>query len=95
MYFEIRAKACNLVLAFLHSLERCSLKVSLLLIKHGSHLTFNTIRVLKKIVLTFCLHKILIKCRVSIRKSLNITEKIRTRKIPKAEGEGIKIENEK
>ena len=30
IYFEIRAKACNLLLAFLQSLETCSLKVSLL-----------------------------------------------------------------
>ena len=35
----------------------------------GTHLGFNVIRVLKKNVLTFCLHKVLIKCRVSIRKS--------------------------
>ena len=32
----------------------------------GTHLTFNVIRVLKKNVLTFRLHKILIKCRVPI-----------------------------
>ena len=38
-------------------------------IKRGAHLTFNAIRVLKKNVLTFCLHKVFIKCRVSIRKS--------------------------
>ena len=29
------------------------------------------------------MHKVLIKCRISVRKSLNITEKIRTRKILK------------
>ena len=38
-------------------------------VKRGSHLTLNTIRVLEKNVLTFCLHKAPIKCRVSIRKS--------------------------
>ena len=38
-------------------------------IKRGTHLGFNAIRVLKKNVLTFCLHKVLIKCRVSVRKS--------------------------
>ena len=38
-------------------------------VKRGTHLGFNAIRVLKKNVLTFCLHKVLIKCRVSIRKS--------------------------
>ena len=40
-----------------------------MLIKRGTHLGFNAIRVLKKNVLTFCLHKVLIKCRVSTRKS--------------------------
>ena len=39
------------------------------LVKPGTHLGFNAIRVLKKNVLTFCLHKVLIKCRVSISKS--------------------------
>ena len=34
IYFEIQAKACNLLLAFLQSLETCSLKVSLLSIKN-------------------------------------------------------------
>ena len=43
--------------------------------KRGTHLTFNAIRVLKKIVLTFYLHQILIKCRFSIWKLLNKTEK--------------------
>ena len=38
-------------------------------IKRGTNLGFNVIRVLKKNVLTFCLHKVLIKCRVSIKKS--------------------------
>ena len=38
------------------------------LVKRGTHLGFNAIRVLKKNVLTFCLHKVLIKCRVSTRK---------------------------
>ena len=38
-------------------------------IKRGTNLGFNAIRVLKKNVLTFCLHKILIKCHVSISKS--------------------------
>ena len=33
MYFEIRAKECNLLLVFLQSLETCSLKKSLLSIK--------------------------------------------------------------
>ena len=37
--------------------------------KHGTHFTFNVMRVLKKNVLTSCLHKILMKCCVSIRKS--------------------------
>ena len=45
--------------------------------------TFNATRVLKKNDLSFCLHKTLKKCRVPIRKSLIITEKIRTRKILK------------
>ena len=35
-------------------------------LKRGTHLTFNGIIVF---ILTFCLHKVLIKCRVSIRKS--------------------------
>ena len=52
-------------------------------LKRGTHLTFSAIKVLKKNVITFCLHKVLIKCRISVRKSLNITEKIRTRKILK------------
>ena len=30
IYFEIRTKACNLLLVFFQSLETCSLKVSLL-----------------------------------------------------------------
>ena len=38
-------------------------------LKRGTHLTFNALRMLKKDALTFCLHKVLIKCRVSIRKS--------------------------
>ena len=38
-------------------------------IKRGSHLKFNVIRELKKNVLTFCLHKVLIKCHASISKS--------------------------
>ena len=40
-----------------------------ILVKRGTHLTFNAARVLKINVLTFCLHKVLPKCRVSIRKS--------------------------
>ena len=32
-------------------------------VKRGTHLGFNAIRVLKKNVLTFCLLKVLIKCR--------------------------------
>ena len=43
--------------------------LKLVLFKRGTHLGFNVIRVLKKNVLNFCLHKVLIKCRVSIRKS--------------------------
>ena len=39
------------------------------IIKRGTHVDFNAIRVLKKNVSTFCLHKVLIKCRVSTRKS--------------------------
>ena len=58
----------------------------------GTHLTFNAIRVLRKNVLTFCLHEVLIKCRVSIGKSLNIAEKIGTRKTLKEEAEGPKID---
>ena len=38
-------------------------------IKHGTHLGFNAIRVLKKNVLTFYSHKVLIKCCVSTIKS--------------------------
>ena len=34
-------------------------------LKRGTHLIFNAMRVLKKNVLTFCLRKVLIKCRVS------------------------------
>ena len=37
--------------------------------KRGTHLGFNAIRVLKENVLTFCLHKVLINCPVSTRKS--------------------------
>ena len=37
--------------------------------KRGTHLGFNAIRELKKNVLTFCLHKVLIKRRVSTLKS--------------------------
>ena len=33
IYFEIRAKACNLLLSFLQTLETCLLKVSLLSVK--------------------------------------------------------------
>ena len=33
MYFEIRAKACYLLIAFMQNLETCSLEVSLLSIK--------------------------------------------------------------
>ena len=36
--------------------------------KRGTHLGFNAIRVLKKNVLTFYLHMVLVKCRVSTRK---------------------------
>ena len=43
--------------------------LKVVLFKRGTHLGFNAIRVLKKNVLNFCLHKVLIKCRVSIRKS--------------------------
>ena len=35
-------------------------------LKRGAHLGFNAIRVLKKNVLTFCLHKVLIKRRVPL-----------------------------
>ena len=38
-------------------------------LKRGTHFTFNAIRVLKENVLTFCLHKVLIKCCVAIRNS--------------------------
>ena len=38
-------------------------------LKRGTHLTFNALIMLKKGALTFCLYKVLIKCRVSIRKS--------------------------
>ena len=37
--------------------------------KRGSHLMFNVIRVLYKNVSTFCLHKLLINCCASIKKS--------------------------
>ena len=45
----------------------CSVKIGAF--RHGTHLTFNAIRVLMKNFLTFCLCKVSIKCRVSIRKS--------------------------
>ena len=38
-------------------------------LKRGTHLRFNVIGELKKNALTFCLPQVLIKCRVSIRKS--------------------------
>ena len=39
------------------------------IVKRGTHLTFNAVRVLNNNVLTFCLHMVLIKCSVSISKS--------------------------
>ena len=38
-------------------------------LQRGTHLTFHAIRDRNKNVLAFCLHKILVKCRVSISKS--------------------------
>ena len=57
-----------------------------------THMTFNAIRLLKKIVLTFSLHKVFIKCCVSIRKLINTIEKIKTRNVLEEEVQGIKID---
>ena len=61
-------------------------------LKRGTYLTFSAIRALKENIFTFCLHQVLIKCRVTIIKFLNISEIIRIRKMLKTEAEGIKID---